>query len=129
MRLTQLYKLWHSELYFLSLYFEIIPIYFIILLFPFLFKPTFSQALQYKLNVIIIKLTTRMGFEPTRGDPNGLAVHRLNHSATSSVEYEAPIYNTVHILLLQLMFIQYYTQHVQFKSIFMFNVIIQTNSR
>ena len=25
-----------------------------------------------------------MGFEPTRGDPNGLAVHRLNHSATSS---------------------------------------------
>ena len=28
--------------------------------------------------------STRMGFEPTRGDPNGLAVHRLNHSATSS---------------------------------------------
>ena len=27
-----------------------------------------------------------MGFEPTRGDPNGLAVHRLNHSATSSYE-------------------------------------------
>ena len=27
-----------------------------------------------------------MGFEPTRGDPNGLAVHRLNHSATSSSE-------------------------------------------
>ena len=25
-----------------------------------------------------------MGFEPTRGNPNGLAVHRLNHSATSS---------------------------------------------
>ena len=32
----------------------------------------------------IQNLTTRMGFEPTRGDPNGLAVHRLNHSATSS---------------------------------------------
>ena len=27
---------------------------------------------------------TRMGFEPTRAEPNGLAVHRLNHSATSS---------------------------------------------
>ena len=25
-----------------------------------------------------------MGFEPTRAKPNGLAVHRLNHSATSS---------------------------------------------
>ena len=25
-----------------------------------------------------------MGFEPTRAEPNGLAVHRLNHSATSS---------------------------------------------
>ena len=28
--------------------------------------------------------TVPTGFEPTRGDPNGLAVHRLNHSATSS---------------------------------------------
>ena len=28
--------------------------------------------------------STRMGFEPTRGDPIGLAVQRLNHSATSS---------------------------------------------
>ena len=27
-----------------------------------------------------------MGFEPTRAEPNGLAVHRLNHSATSSTE-------------------------------------------
>ena len=26
-----------------------------------------------------------MGFEPTRAEPNGLAVHRLNHSATSSL--------------------------------------------
>ena len=25
-----------------------------------------------------------MGFEPTRAEPNGLAVHRLNHSATLS---------------------------------------------
>src|SRR4029434_6115734 len=30
------------------------------------------------------KTTTRMGFEPTRAEHNGLAVHRLNHSATSS---------------------------------------------
>ena len=30
------------------------------------------------------KPSTRMGFEPTRAEPNGLAVHRLNHSATSS---------------------------------------------
>ena len=28
-----------------------------------------------------------MGFEPTRAEPNGLAVHRLNHSATSSTAY------------------------------------------
>src|SRR4029434_1507538 len=28
--------------------------------------------------------TTRMGFEPTPAEHNGLAVHRLNHSATSS---------------------------------------------
>ena len=30
------------------------------------------------------KLATRMGFEPTRAEHNGLAVHRLNLSATSS---------------------------------------------
>ena len=29
-------------------------------------------------------ISTRMGFEPTRAEHNGLAVHRLNHSATSS---------------------------------------------
>ncbi|KAL3170278.1 hypothetical protein MRX96_015313 [Rhipicephalus microplus] len=28
--------------------------------------------------------STRMGFETTRAEPNGLAVHRLNLSATSS---------------------------------------------
>ena len=32
------------------------------------------------------KLTTRMGFEPTRAEHIGLAVQRLNHSATSSYE-------------------------------------------
>ena len=30
-------------------------------------------------------VTTRMGFEPTRAEPIGLAVQRLNHSATSSI--------------------------------------------
>ncbi len=29
---------------------------------------------------------TRMGFEPTRAEPTGLAGQRLNHSATSSAE-------------------------------------------
>ena len=29
-------------------------------------------------------ITTKMGFEPTRAEPIGLAVQRLNHSATSS---------------------------------------------
>ena len=30
------------------------------------------------------KSSTRMGFEPTRAEHNGLAVHHLNHLATSS---------------------------------------------
>ena len=30
------------------------------------------------------KITTPMGFEPTRAEHIGLAVQRLNHSATSS---------------------------------------------
>ena len=34
------------------------------------------------------KYPTRMGFEPTRAEPIGLAVQRLNHSATSST----PVY-------------------------------------
>ncbi len=38
------------------------------------------------------KNTTRMGFEPTRAEHNGLAVHRLNHSATSSAELEPMIF-------------------------------------
>ena len=31
------------------------------------------------------KCSTQKGFEPSRGNPNGLAVHRLNHSATASL--------------------------------------------
>ena len=31
-----------------------------------------------------------MGFEPTRAEPIGLAVQRLNHSATSSIGNKRP---------------------------------------
>ena len=31
-----------------------------------------------------LERSTRVGFEPTRAEHNGLAIHRLNHSATSS---------------------------------------------
>ena len=37
-----------------------------------------------KLERFCLKSTTRMGFEPTRTESIGLAVQRLNHSATSS---------------------------------------------
>ena len=33
-----------------------------------------------------------MGFDPTRAEPNGLAVHRLNHSATSSTIFKLSLY-------------------------------------
>ena len=36
------------------------------------------------------KSPTRMGFEPTRAEHNGLAVHRLSHSATSSCAHSRP---------------------------------------
>ena len=29
-------------------------------------------------------ISSPVGFEPTRGDPNGFLVHRLNHSATTT---------------------------------------------
>ena len=42
------------------------------------------------------KCTTRMGFEPTRAEPIGLAVQRLNHSATSSISWsQSKIQTTV----------------------------------
>ena len=34
-------------------------------------------------------MATRMGFEPTRAEHIGLAVQRLNHSATSSCQSNA----------------------------------------
>ena len=42
-----------------------------------------------------IILTTRMGFEPTRAGHIGLAVQRLNHSATSSVGWQTFQFNVV----------------------------------
>ena len=42
----------------------------------------YSPFVQYSIE--LKKDSTRMGFEPTRAEHNGLAVHRLNHSATLS---------------------------------------------
>ena len=56
-----------------------------------LFWPTESMFLLntiYHFQTFMRKTTaTRMGFEPTRAEHNGLAVHRLNHSATSSYKW------------------------------------------
>lgn len=46
-------------------------------------KQDHGSILMWQLKVK--SLATRMGFEPTRAEHNGLAVHRLNHSATSSM--------------------------------------------
>ena len=45
-----------------------------------------------------IKRTTEMGFEPTRAEHNGLAVHRLNHSATPSCSEMPFLGNIKHIV-------------------------------
>ena len=39
-------------------------------------------ALYYEMKA---KITLSAGFEPAREDPNGFLVHRLNHSATTTV--------------------------------------------
>ena len=39
-----------------------------------------------------------MGFEPTRAEHIGLAVQRLNHSATSSLKWKDEIYYELDIL-------------------------------
>ena len=44
----------------------------------------FSHGMKDIKLKVFSDISTRMGFEPTRAEPNGLAVHRLNHSATSS---------------------------------------------
>ena len=44
-----------------------------------------AATVNWRRNWYIVKFTTtRKEFEPTRAEHNGLAVHRLNHSATSS---------------------------------------------
>ena len=40
--------------------------------------------MEYETLFVVKDITTKMGFEPTRAEPIGLAVQRLNHSATSS---------------------------------------------
>ena len=50
-------------------------------------KIAYSSFVKIKSKIHICPLPedpTRVGFEPTRAEHNGLAVHRLNHSATSS---------------------------------------------
>ena len=47
-----------------------------------------------------------MGFEPTRAETNGLAVHRLNHSATSSTmenKFVLMWYQRLHAMFLRKM--------------------------
>ena len=51
-------------------------------------------------------LTMRVGFEPTRAEHNGLAVHRLNHSATSSC-YMSVVDMHVHPTGIHLQFINF----------------------
>ena len=47
-------------------------------------RPGPGPQLSAPIPSFCTKSTTRMRFELTRGDPIGLAVQRLNHSATSS---------------------------------------------
>ena len=35
------------------------------------------------------------GFEPARAEPNGLAVHRLNHSAITSFAYGVELFSYI----------------------------------
>ena len=58
--------------------------------------PVFSEIgtriAEFKLQIAIhyniepIKKTTKIGFEPTRVETNGLLVHRRNHSAILSIK-------------------------------------------
>ena len=43
------------------------------------------QGQYYSNSNKLIKFSTTAGFEPARAEPNGLAVHRLNHSAKLSL--------------------------------------------
>ena len=46
----------------------------------------FSLYIIHNKTEIVENYSTRMGFEPTRAEHIGLAVQRLNHSATSSFD-------------------------------------------
>ena len=56
-------------------------------------KNTVQERRMYTFNKECVhsnwkkKYSTRMGFEPMRAEHNGLAVHRLNHSATLSAQF------------------------------------------
>ena len=51
------------------------------------FSEIWTRIAEFKLQIAIhyniepIKKTTKMGFEPTRAETNGLSFHRLNLSA------------------------------------------------
>ena len=51
------------------------------------FSEIWTRIAEFKLQIAIhdniepIKKTTKMGFEPTRAETNGLSFHRLNNSA------------------------------------------------
>ena len=45
------------------------------------------QTSYNSMFVALKKHAQSAGFEPARGDPNGFLVHRLNHSATTAIEY------------------------------------------
>ena len=63
----------------------------------------------FKYEKQLYHLTTRMGFEPTQLSPNGLAVHRLNHSATSSMCYhkKAKLFETFDLFLIYEIYVRF----------------------
>ena len=56
------------------------------------FFEIWTRIAEFKLQIVIhyniepIKKTTKMGFEPTSAETNGLTVHRFNHSAILSIK-------------------------------------------
>ena len=55
------------------------------------FSEIWTRIAEFKLQIAIyyniepIKKTTKMGFEPTQAETNGLTVHRLNQLAILSI--------------------------------------------
>ena len=56
------------------------------------FSEIWTRIAEFKLQIAInyniepIKKTTKIGFKPTQAETNGLAVHRLNHTAILAVK-------------------------------------------